>query len=271
MMVQNQDQRKFDYANTVQAPRPGHADYTYQVKYGSRASSGGGRASARETIGRVAAGAAVEKWLEDEYGVRISCWVSSVQDIDLPKEVALELECSPPSRAQIDGEMGTIVDSDELDCFIDAEGNKYNRSDGEPMAPGAGKAPADAYANGKKMYTRCPHPGTAARMCARINYLRSQEDSTGGVCTCVITGVPVGLGEPCFDKLEAELAKAMMSLPATKAFEIGRGFEACRIEARSITISSSQVATDCCDARPTTLAAPWVVLPVARILCFELA
>jgi len=116
-----------------------------------------------------------------------------------------------------------------LDCFIDAEGNKYNRSDGEPMAPSAGKAPADAYANGKKMYTRCPHPATAARMCARINYLRSQEDSTGGVCTCVITGVPVGLGEPCFDKLEAELAKAMMSLPATKAFEIGRGFEACRM------------------------------------------
>merc|ERR1712224_95866 len=82
---------------------------------------------------------------------------------------------------------------------------------------------------GKKLYTRCPHPPTAARMAARIQWLRVEEDSTGGVCTCAITGVPVGIGEPCFDKLEAELAKAMMSLPAVKAFEVGEGFNCCRM------------------------------------------
>merc|ERR1711933_582772 len=84
------------------------------------------------------------------------------------------------------------------------------------------------FAAGKKLYTRCPHPPTAAKMAARCQWLRTQEDSTGGVAACVISGVPVGLGEPCFDKLEAELAKAMMSLPATKAFEIGDGFKSCR-------------------------------------------
>merc|ERR1712187_872215 len=84
MMVRNQDQRKFDYATTDVAPRPGHADYTYQMKYGTRASSGGGRASARETIARVAAGALAEKWLFEEYGTKVVCWVSSVMDIDLP-------------------------------------------------------------------------------------------------------------------------------------------------------------------------------------------
>merc|ERR1719265_1870769 len=92
MMVQNQDQRKFDYASTVQAPRPGHADYTYQVKYGSRASSGGGRASARETIARCAAGAVADKWLEQEHGTKVVSWVSSVMDIDLPADVARALE-----------------------------------------------------------------------------------------------------------------------------------------------------------------------------------
>merc|ERR1711933_421605 len=85
------------------------------------------------------------------------------------------------------------------------------------------------FAAGKKLYTRCPHPPTAARMAARIQLLRAEEDSTGGVCTCAITGVPVGIGEPCFDKLEAELAKAMMSLPAVKAFEVGEGFNCCRM------------------------------------------
>merc|ERR1712014_193894 len=75
------------------------------------------------------------------------------------------------------------------------------------------------FAAGKKLYTRCPHPPTAARMAARIQWLRAEEDSTGGVCTCAIAGVPVGIGEPCFDKLDAELAKAMMSLPAVKAFD----------------------------------------------------
>lgn len=225
MTVKNQDQRKFDYATTDAAPRPGHADYTYQVKYGVRASSGGGRASARETIGRVAAGALAEKWLSEEYGVRIACWVSSVMDIDMPADVARKLEQNCPTREEIDT-VGTLLD--EADAFVDGSGNRYSKVDGAPL--GGAAAAGDVKANGDapKLHTRCPHPVTAAKMCARIQQLRREEDSGGGCVTCVITGVPVGLGEPCFDKLEAELAKAMMSLPATKGFEIGEGFNAAR-------------------------------------------
>jgi len=224
MMVHNQDQRKHDYANTTPAPRPGHADYTYQVKYGTRASSGGGRASARETIGRVAAGAVAEKWLLQEHKLKIACWVSSIMDIDLPKDVAKALESDPPTREEIDT-FGTLAEDEEKDFFVDMFGQQYSRKDGEPLSSiREGKS----FEDGKKLYTRCPHPPTAAKMAARIQQLRREEDSTGGAVTTVVSGMPVGLGEPCFDKLEAELAKAMMSLPATKAFEIGDGFESCR-------------------------------------------
>jgi len=226
-MVRNQDQRKFDYATTDVAPRPGHADYTYQVKYGTRASSGGGRASARETIARVAAGALAEKWLCEEYGTKVVCWVSSIMDIDLPSDVAKALEMNPPTREEIDM-MGTLAEDEAHGYFIDSAGCKYSRIDGMPLKPDEAPDGLD-FAAGTKLYTRCPHPPTAARMAACIQRLRAEEDSTGGVCTCAITGVPVGIGEPCFDKLEAELAKAMMSLPAVKAFEIGEGFDCCRM------------------------------------------
>lgn len=227
MMVKNQDQRKFDYATTSAAPRPGHADYTYQVKYGTRASSGGGRASARETIARVAAGAVAEKWIEQEHGTKVVCWVSSVMDIDLPADVARKLEQDPPTREEIDT-IGTLAEDDKFEYFLDMNGQKYKKSDGSPLPAGEAKDGFD-YASGKKIYTRCPHPPTAARMAARIQQLRAEEDSTGGINTCVVTGMPVGLGDPCFDKLEAEMAKAMMSLPATKAFEVGSGFNSCRM------------------------------------------
>lgn len=228
MMVRNQDQRKFDYATTDAAPRPGHADYTYQVKYGIRASSGGGRASARETIARVAAGAVAEKWLDREHGTKIVCWVSSVMDIDIPAEVNRALELNPPTREEIDT-IGTLSEDEEKGWFTDINGQKYLRADGSPIA--ADKASGGlSYADGNKLHTRCPHPATAAKMAACIQKLRAEEDSTGGIATCVATGVPVGLGEPCFDKLEAELAKAMMSIPATKAFEIGQGFNCCRMK-----------------------------------------
>jgi len=227
MLVHNQNQKKFDYANTAVAPRPGHADYTYQVKYGTRASSGGGRASARETIGRVAGGAIAEKWLGAEYGTRVVCWVSSVMDIDLPKDVAQQLEQNPPTREEVDS-LGTVAEDDGYPYFVDQEGNKYSRTDGAPL-PATAEPLGFEFAKGKKIYTRCPHAPTAAKMAARIHELRAKEDSTGGICTCVCTGVPVGLGEPCFDKLEAEMAKAMMSLPATKGFEVGEGFNAGRM------------------------------------------
>lgn len=226
MMVRNQDQRKFDYAETSSAPRPGHADYTYQVKYGTRASSGGGRASARETIARVAAGAIAEKWLDQEYGTKVVCWVSSVMDIDMPADVAEALEQNPPTREEVDT-IGTLAEDEDNGYFVDMYGQHYLRSDGTPVKAADVTKCVD-FTSGTKLYTRCPHAATAARMAARIQWLRREEDSTGGIATCVVSGVPVGLGEPCFDKLEADLAKAMMSIPATKAFEIGSGFKACR-------------------------------------------
>ena len=174
LLVHNKDQRPGDYSSMGDIPRPSHADFTYQTKYGVRASSGGGRASARETIGRVAAGAIAEKWLSERFGVVITAWVSAVGHVTAPRA----LERSPPSRAAVDASS-----------------------------------------------VRCPDPEAAQRMTAEIVAAKADEDSVGGVVTCVLSHVPLGLGEPVFDKLEALLAHAMLSIPATKGFEVGSGFE----------------------------------------------
>lgn len=179
LFVRNKDMRPHDYGEMSQIPRPSHADYTYQMKYGFRAASGGGRASARETIGRVAAGAIAEKWLKEKYGVEIVAWVSSVGDIICPDEYA---NVDTISREQVDAHM-----------------------------------------------IRCPHIETADKMVALIKAARAEEDSVGGVVSVVVRNVPVGLGEPCFDKLEAVLGHAMLSIPATKGFEVGSGFEGARM------------------------------------------
>jgi chorismate synthase len=177
LLVCNQDQRPADYVEMNQVPRPSHADYTYQLKYGVRAGSGGGRSSARETIGRVAAGAIAEKVLRERWGVEIIAWVSAVGEIDSPS-----------------------VDSDRLTRTL---------VDATPM--------------------RCPDAAAAARMMALVREVREAHDSVGGVISCVCRNVPVGWGEPVFDKLEAGLAQAMLSLPATKGFEIGSGFAGTRL------------------------------------------
>ncbi len=172
LLVNNKDQRPGDYGEMSKIPRPSHADYTYQMKYGNRASSGGGRSSARESIGRVAAGAIAEKWLKETFGVEIVACVSSVGDI-----VASEIDPLGLTREQVDA---TLI--------------------------------------------RCPDRGLADKMIDRVHQTLEKKDSIGGVVTCVCRNVPVGWGEPVFDKLEAKLAQAMMSLPATKGFEIGSGF-----------------------------------------------
>lgn len=172
MLVNNKDQRPGDYGSMSQIPRPSHADYTYRAKYGIHASSGGGRSSARETIGRVAAGAIAEKFLLEEYGIEIVAWVSSVGDHD-----AAEIDMDSITREQ--------VDADDI---------------------------------------RCPDAQAAAKMTAEIVAARAAKDSIGGVVTCVCRNLPAGLGEPVFDRLEANLAHAMLSIPATKGFEIGSGF-----------------------------------------------
>ena len=177
MLVNNKDQRPGDYGSMSEIPRPSHADLTYRAKYGTHASSGGGRSSARETIGRVAAGAIAEKFLMEEYGIEIVAWVSGV---------------GPCLTDAVD--MLTIT-RDQVD------GNAI----------------------------RCPDVAAAGQMTDAIEKARAAKDSVGGVISCVCRNLPAGLGEPVFDRLEAKLAHAMLSLPATKGFEIGSGFDGARM------------------------------------------
>ncbi|KAF7795224.1 hypothetical protein EIP86_006374 [Pleurotus ostreatoroseus] len=197
LFVKNEDQRPRDYSETDLYPRPSHADWTYLEKYGVKASSGGGRSSARETIGRVAAGAIAEKYLKLAYGVEIVAFVSSVGKIKLPSVVG------PPSQAVAD-------DDDTVEDVLTPEFVQLLKS--------VTREQVDAHP------TRCPHAETAERITKRIIRAKESQDSIGGTVTCVIRGVPAGLGEPVFDKLEAKLAHAMLSIPATKGFEIGSGF-----------------------------------------------
>ncbi|POS68843.1 chorismate synthase [Diaporthe helianthi] len=195
LTVPNEDQRPHDYGSkTIDLyPRPSHADWTYLEKYGTKASSGGGRSSARETIGRVAAGAVAEKWLREAYGVEIVAFVSSVGNIKL-------FEDRP------------TTDSDDIDAL---SGNPRFLEFVDTLT----REKVDEF-----LPVRCPDAAIAKRMEDKIAELRDQHDSTGGTVTCIIRGCPSGLGEPCFDKLEALLAHAIMSIPATKGFEIGSGF-----------------------------------------------
>jgi len=174
MLVRNKDQRSSDYLENDMkvAYRPSHADATYDAKYGVRAIAGGGRSSARETIGRVAAGAIARKVLHLYNGIEVLAYVSKVQDIE---------------AINVDHSSFTM---DDVDSNI----------------------------------VRCPDQVAAEKMLERIDEIRKSGNSIGGVVTCVARNVPAGLGAPVFDKLEADLAKACMSIPAAKGFESGDGF-----------------------------------------------
>ncbi|KAI1059240.1 bifunctional chorismate synthase/riboflavin reductase [NAD(P)H] aro2 [Fusarium irregulare] len=188
LTVPNEDQRPKDYGNkTIDLyPRPSHADWTYLEKYGTKASSGGGRSSARETIARVAAGAVAEKWLKEAYGIEIVAFVTSVGNIKLFGD----------------------TDSMSADPAFLSLAERITRQEVDENLP-----------------VRCPDDAAGRAMESRIAELRDAHDSTGGTVTCVIRNAPSGLGEPCFDKLQATLAHAMMSIPAVKAFELGSGFQ----------------------------------------------
>lgn len=197
--VMNEDQRPRDYGEgeakgTMDAfPRPSHADWTYLEKYGVKASSGGGRSSARETIGRVAAGAVAEKFLREAYGVEIVAFTNSVGAEHLfPASKEFPSCATNPRFLELLGR----VTREEVDSHL-------------PV--------------------RCPDAAAGERMKKVIEEFKAREDSIGGTVTCVIRNCPSGLGEPCFDKLEASLAHAMLSIPATKGFEIGSGFGGCEI------------------------------------------
>ncbi|KUF98663.1 Ankyrin repeat [Phytophthora nicotianae] len=233
LFVPNENVRPKDYKEMDLVPRPGHADYTYQMKYGTRASSGGGRASARETIGRVAAGAVAEKWLNEKFGTSIVCWkaiytreevdtIGSIRILRDPakwtkvEDAATQLE----NDKAYDAEFVKAEDDLTTPAYIDTEKIVYNRKGNVVPAP----ENLDAWLTDDLIPVRCPHPPSACAMSTVVRTMKADEDSTGGVVTCVIRNAPVGLGEPCFDKMQAVLAHAMMSIPATKGFEIGSGF-----------------------------------------------
>jgi len=266
LLVPNEDQRPGDYKEMSNIPRPGHADFTYQIKYGTRASSGGGRSSARETIGRVAAGAIAEKWLKEQYGCEIACWVDSIGSVRMPEVAVPESDDGRGwSRADVD-KLGTlrllrrptewhvVTEKEEPDAearkkkmaaievaaeeaflkdyqaggeklrgaatYEDWEGNFYNHDGDKVKAP----AKPEEWRTDELLPLRCPHPPTACKMATLIRQVKSESDSIGGTVACVCRKVPPALGEPVFDRLEAKLAHAMLSLPATKGFEFGSGF-----------------------------------------------
>ncbi|KAJ3279762.1 bifunctional chorismate synthase/riboflavin reductase [NAD(P)H] aro2 [Borealophlyctis nickersoniae] len=193
MTVPNQDQRPHDYGEMDYYPRPSHADFTYLQKYGIKASSGGGRSSARETIGRVAAAAIAEKYLKLTHNIEVVAFVSSVGHIGLEP-------MSSYSRPEEEKEWLS----------------RWQQWWG--LLKGIKREDVDA------CDVRCPDADVAERMRQRILAAKDAQDSIGGTIVCVIRNAPTGLGEPCFDKLEAKLAHAMLSIPATKGFEIGSGF-----------------------------------------------
>ncbi len=171
LWVRNEDARPEAYSEMAGKFRPSHADFTYWAKYGFRNWQGGGRSSARETIGRVAAGAIARKVLREQFGVEVLAWVQQVRTL----AAAVDMEKVQPQ---------------------DVEANPV----------------------------RCPDPRAAQRMLRLIERTRREGNTVGGIVTGVARGVPPGWGDPVFDKLEADLAKAMLSLPAAKGFEVGSGF-----------------------------------------------
>ncbi|MFO5441240.1 MAG: chorismate synthase [Dolichospermum sp.] len=172
ILVRNKDTRSQDYDEMAQKYRPSHADATYDAKYGLRNWQGGGRSSARETIGRVAAGAIAKKILHQVANVQVIAYVKRIKDLQ------------------------GVIDTNTV-TLADVESN----------------------------IVRCPDREIANTMISLIEQTGRDGNSIGGVVECVVRNVPKGLGEPVFDKLEADLAKAVMSLPASKGFEIGSGFD----------------------------------------------
>lgn len=179
ILAYNKDARSEDYLELKDLYRPSHADYTYEMKYGFRDWRGSGRASARETLARVAAGAIAKKYLKQKYNIEFLAYVDEVGDIKCPD--------IGPQYVRVEDIESNII--------------------------------------------RCPDPSTAHKMIDLIEQIRSEGDSIGGVIKGIIRGdIPVGLGEPVFDKLHADLAKGMMSIPAVKGFEIGLGFRCTKLK-----------------------------------------
>ncbi|MFM2375965.1 MAG: chorismate synthase [Bacteroidota bacterium] len=189
-LVRNEDHRPEDYGFLAQQFRPSHADYTYFAKYGIRDVRGGGRSSARETIARVIGGAVARQLLAKTCGMRFRAWVSAVGEVE--------------------------------------EGSSLG-STGEHVSRWLSAGGEDGFSEGNCEMVRCPDPELAVQMIAAIDAARAAGDSLGGVISCSILNVPIGLGEPVYDKLHARLGYAMLGINAVKGFEIGSGFGGSRM------------------------------------------
>lgn len=172
ILIRNKDQRSRDYGDIKDKYRPGHADYTFDAKFGFRDYRGGGRSSARETSVRVAAGAIAKKFLNQEYGIKVIGYVKQIGE--------LVANIANPASVTLEQVESNIV--------------------------------------------RCPDGATAEKMIELIERMRGEQDSIGGISEIVATNVPAGWGEPVFDKLKADLGKAMFTLPAVLGVEYGAGF-----------------------------------------------
>jgi len=177
VMVLNEDAKSHDYEHLKDLYRPSHADYTFDKKYGFRDWMGGGRSSARETVGRVASGAIAKKLLQQWNNIQTTAWVEQINEI----------------KSSI---KKSSVNEQKIEASI----------------------------------VRCPDPEASEAMIALIHEVRKSGDSVGGIIRAVVRNVPAGLGEPVFDKLTADLAKALMSLPATRGVEFGQGFDSVRLK-----------------------------------------
>jgi chorismate synthase len=183
ILVRNADQHSADYENLKDAYRPGHADLSWETKYGIRDHRGGGRSSGRETLCRVAAGAVAKVFLAAG-GIQIRAWTSSIAGIDIPG----------------------------------------------PLLAGGGQDPAFDFGETENNPFRIPRRDYVERAAERIEALKKEGDSAGGAISCRTEGLPAGLGEPIFGKLDARLAAAILSLGACKGIEFGAGFEAARLK-----------------------------------------
>ena len=174
LLLHNHDAKPEAYDHLRDVFRPGHADFTWSAKHGLRDHRGGGRASARETAARVAAGAVAAKWLQSAYHINVIAYVESLLDVS---------------------------------ASIDPESVSREAVEASPL--------------------RCPDPETSSQMLERLAAIRQAKDSAGGTIRCIATGAPAGWGEPVFDRVDALLAYAMLSIPASKGFEMGSGFQSC--------------------------------------------
>ena len=328
LIVKNIDIKPGDYKSFSNIPRPGHADLTYLAKYGVKSSSGGGRASARETVARVAAGSVVEKFLKKSYDCEIISWVNSIGDISIPRNLENKIILNNKNlkiRKSFIDDIGTFhifsygtyceeqkklleekwllinkllkktflyeMKKDEIIdlgfVFLNNDNNNnfeeitsteteeyknyninlesvinllenntedYSDIQLEDFVSGIEENKEKLILNYKKILEkklkisknlnyetqqfkfveniniRCPHVETTANIIKLIYNIKLEKDSIGGIASCLIRNIPRSLGEPCFDKFEAELAKGMLSIPATKGFEIGSGFEGTKLK-----------------------------------------